>query len=125
MNERNLPEHGRKSPKFGHLGVWTFSLGPNSPIPGERLMLGIIDSEGNIVRRFEQIRGACIDPGYVDFFNSYRCRPSVHEMPLVDIDNEGKVTVLLQHHSQEMGMGIYLSVLEAWATRHGKPEWAL
>jgi hypothetical protein len=125
MNERKLPEQGRKSPKFGHLGVWTFSLGPNSPIPGERLMLGIIDGEGNIVRRFEQIRGAWIDPGYVDFFNSYRCRPSVHEMPLVDIDADGKVNVLLPHHSQEMGMGIYLSVLEAWATRHGKPEWAL
>jgi hypothetical protein len=100
-------------------------LGPNSPIPGERLMLGIIDAEGNIVRRFEQIRGACIDPGYVDFFNSCRCRPSKHEMPLVDIDDSGKVTVLLPHHSQEMGMGIYLSVLEAWATKHGKPEWAL
>jgi len=50
MSERKMPETGKKSPRFGHLGVWTFSLGPNSPIPGERLMLGIIDAEGNIVR---------------------------------------------------------------------------
>jgi hypothetical protein len=41
MNERKLPEQGKKSPKFGQLGVWTFSLGPNSPIRNELELYGM------------------------------------------------------------------------------------
>jgi hypothetical protein len=71
--ERPLPRQGRPSPRFGHLGVWNLSLGPNSPVPGERLQVCIVDQTGGIVRRFEQIEGRCLDPGYVDFFRRQRC----------------------------------------------------
>jgi hypothetical protein len=50
---------------------------PLSPVPGERLQVFIIDRAGRIVRRFDQIEGRCIDPGYVDFFLSHNRRPAI------------------------------------------------
>jgi hypothetical protein len=106
--------------------MWNLSLGPNSPIPGARLEVAILDTAGQIVRRFEQIRGQCTDPGYVDFFLSHACRPTAHEYPIVDIDAAGKVAAILApHYSQAMGMGLYLELLTAWVTQHGRPEYAL
>lgn len=69
---------GYRSPKNGHLGVYTLCSGPdpNGPKPGERLIIVIYDKDDNIVRRLEQVKGNCLDPGYVDFFNSMKCRPS-------------------------------------------------
>lgn len=123
---RTLPDRGRPSPRYGHLGMWNFSLGPNSPIPGQRLQVYILDQAGNILRRFEQIEGRCIDPGYVDFFESHSCRPAMHEMPVVDIDQDGKiVTVLSPHYTQSMGMEVYLKLLGDWVQKWGKPEYAL
>ena len=126
MSDRKLPNEGRKSPRFGHMGMWNFCLGPASPIPGDRLRIGILDNDGNVVRRFEQIRGACIDPGYVDFFMSHNCKPATHEMPIVDIGADGRIVkVLCPHYTQSMGMDLYLRLLEAWVTEHGNSEWAL
>ncbi len=126
MGERKLPSEGRKSPRFGHLGMWNFCLGPASPIPGDRLRVGILDQDGNVIRKFEQIRGECIDPGYVDFFESHMCRPATHEMPIVDIDASGQIQkVLYPHYAQSMGMELYLKLLEAWVTEYGRTEWAL
>ena len=123
---RRLPVQGNKSPRFGHLGVWNYCLGPNSPIPGERLQVYVIDQTGNIVRRLEQIEGRCIDPGYVDFFLSHNCRPAVHERPIVDIDEIGKIAaVLYPDYTQSLGMEIYLRLLTDWAHRWGKAEYAL
>ena len=123
---RQFPERGKVSPRFGHLGMWNLSLGPNSPIPGQRLEVAILDLNGTIVRRFEQIRGACTDPGYADFFMSHNCRPASHEYPIVDIDEKGKVAeVIIGNYSQSMGMDLYLQLLEKWVTKHGKPEWAI
>ncbi len=126
MNERKLPDQGNPSPRFLHLGVWNYCLGPRSPIPGERLVIMILDAAGRIVRRFEQIEGRCIDPGYVDFFLSHNCRPAVHERPIVDIDEQGKIaSVLHPNYTQELGMALYLRLLEEWASRWGRPEYAL
>jgi len=77
--KRQLPAQGRPSPRFGHLGVWNLSLGPSSPIPGERLQVLHRNRGRAVVRRFEQIEGRCIDPGYVDFFLSHKCRPAVDD----------------------------------------------
>jgi hypothetical protein len=123
---KTLPNRGRPSPRYGHLGMWNYSLGPNSPIPGQRLQVLILDQAGRIIRRFEQIEGRCIDPGYVDFFESHHCRPALHEMPIVDIDAEGKiVAILCAYYTQSMGMDIYLKLLGEWVQKWGKPEYAL
>lgn len=126
MKERKLPDRGNPSPRFGHLGVWNYCLGPSSPIPGERLVIMMLDQAGLIVRRFEQIEGRCIDPGYVDFFMSHRCRPAVNERPIVDIDEQGQIaSVLHPNYTQDLGMALYLRLLEEWANRWGRPEYAL
>ena len=126
MKTRTLPTQGRKSPRYGHLGLWNQSLGPNSPVPGERLILLILDEEGKVVRRLEQIRGNCIDPGYVDFFLSHNCRPAAHEYPLVDIDEKGEIAEML-HPDFRPGtsMTVYLAILSGWMSKWGKPEYAL
>lgn len=125
MGQRTLPTQGRKSPRHGDMGLWVFSLGPASPVPGERLQLGIIDADGNVVRRFEQIQGRCLDEGYVDFFLGPNCRPASYEMPIVDITPDGKATVLCTHYSQQMGPDLYLRLLAAWVAEHGRKENAL
>ena len=123
---RQLPDRGRKSPRYGHLGMWNLSLGPNSPIPGARLETCILDESGKMVRRFEQIEGKCVDAGYVDFFLSHNCRPAVHEMPIVDIDAEGKISAVLHpNYTQALGMALYLKLIGDWARKWGKPEYAL
>ncbi|MCE9616551.1 MAG: hypothetical protein K8T26_19930 [Lentisphaerae bacterium] len=123
---RTLPDRGQPSPRYRHLGMWNYSLGPNSPIPGQRLQVYILDQAGEIIRCFEQIEGRCIDPGYVDFFESHHCRPALHEMPIVDIDYDGQIAaVLCPHFTQSMGMKIYLKLLGEWVNRWGKPEYAL
>ena len=124
--ERKPPEIGRASPRYGHLGVWNYCLGPNSPIPGDRLQIYILDQQGNTVRRFEQIEGRCIDPGYVNFFLSHNCQPAVHERPIVDIDENGKITAVLHpNYTQELGMDLYLRLLREWAERWGREEYAI
>ena len=123
---RRLPAQGRPSPRCGPLGVWNYCLGPDSPIPGERLQIHILDQEGTIIRRFEQIEGRCIDPGYVDFFLSHNCRPALHERPIVDIDKNGKIAAVLHpNYAQALGMELYLRLLGEWAQRWGRPEYAL
>lgn len=125
MSARVLPTRGRKSPRYGHRGVWNLSLGPNSPVPGERLEIAILDEHGAEVRRFEQRAGRVIDQGYVDFFNSSRCRPSVQRFPLVDVAADGTTTELCEHYEQSMGPALYLALLGEWAAKHGKEGWAL
>ncbi len=123
---RPLPARGNKSPRYGHLGMWNFCLGPNSPIPGPRLIVMIIDQEGAIVRRLEQIRGDCIDEGYVDFFLSHNCRPARYEYPLADIDAHRNIAqVLHPNFTPGMSMAIYLEILKSWVGQWGRPEYAL
>ena len=54
--KRILPNNGTKSTRYPHLGVWVFSLGPNSPVPGDRLQLAIINQRGDVERRMEQVQ---------------------------------------------------------------------
>ena len=125
MSSRALPTVGRPSPRYGHLGLWVLSLGPNGNPRGERLQLALLDEVGKVVRRFEQIEGRCLDRGYVDFFLGPNCRPAVHEMPLVDIAADGTQTILVRHYEQSMGMQPYLDALGAWCTKHGDSDWDL
>ncbi len=123
---RPLPAQGNKSPRYGHLGMWNYCLGPNSPISGPRLIIMILDQQGRAVRRLEQIRGDCIDEGYVDFFLSHNCRPASYEYPLVDIDAQGNIAeVLHPNFTPGMSMDVYLDILKDWACEWGRPEYAL
>jgi hypothetical protein len=122
---RKLPATGRPSPRYGHLGLWVLSLGPSGNPRGDRLQLALLDEAGDVVRRFEQIEGRCLDPGYVDFFLGPNCRPAMHEMPLVDIAPSGVQLIRMRHYAQSMGMQPYLDTLGRWCREHGSPAWDL
>jgi len=98
--------------------VWFHSTGPSGLVPGDRLRAVIYDRDDKIVRQFEQIRGACIDEGYVDFFNSPRCRPAQFTMPIVDIAPDGTQTVLIAHVPPE-APHLIQPVFKEWVERHG------
>jgi hypothetical protein len=62
----------------------------------------------------------------VDFFLSHNCRPAVHERPIVDIDENGKIAaVLYPNYTQALGMDLYLRLLGEWAQKWGRPEYAI
>jgi len=86
----------------------------------------IVDGAGRVIRRFEQIEGRCIDAGYVDYFESHRCRPALHERPIVDIDEHGQIVAVLHpNYTEALGMDLYRRLLADWAKRWGRPEYAL
>lgn len=112
---------GYRSPKWGHLGVHFLCTGPDpgGPRPGSRLQVVIYDNDGDIVRRLEQEQGQVLDPGYVDFFDSPRCRPSVAEYHLVDIAPDGTKAVLATH-TRGSDANVWLRTnFGIWATEHG------
>lgn len=107
---------GKPSKFHAHLGVWIHCLGPNSPQPGDRLKIVIYDGEDNIVRRFEQVKGAMLDGGYVDFFGGPSNRPATYLRPLVDIAPDGTVTQLV---SDCKSQNLMLAILNDWAEQYG------
>jgi len=123
--KRILPNKGTKSTRYPHLGVWVFSLGPNSPVPGDRLRLAIINQRGDVERRMEQVLGNCQDEGYVDYFMGSNCRPALYAHPIVDMTPDGKVQEILCHdYCQTMGMKLYLDILDRWTKKWGKQEYS-
>jgi hypothetical protein len=114
---------GHESTRHPGRGVRVLSLGPNSPIPGERLQLVIYDLEDRIIRRLEQVRGECLVEGWVSFWeNDPRNQQAVYRWPLVDIDARGVVTELHPDYSKTQGPEPYLSILAAWVAQYGVPD---
>jgi hypothetical protein len=115
---------GYRSPKNGHLGVYTICSGPDpkGPVPGERLIIVIYDNLDTIVRKLEQIQGRCLDEGYVDYFNSINYRPSVHEYYMIDSDKDDKKEILATHTTAEAAL-LWLKVnVPKWIEKNGVPQ---
>ena len=91
-------------------------------MPGERLIIVIYDQQDNIVRRLEQIKGDCLDPGYVDFFLSPKCRPALHSYHIVDIDKDQKAQILATHTSPEEARKWLVENIDKWVQDHGIPQ---
>jgi hypothetical protein len=113
---------GRPTKRFPDLGVWAHSYGPESVLPGDRLKLVIYDKDDNIVRRFEQVRGECIEDGYVDFAVDALNLPSRFLYPIVDIAPDGEQTVLKEDFSPRDDQDEYLKLLKVWAETYGVPQ---
>jgi len=115
---------GFRSEKNGHLGVYTLSSGPDpkGPLPGERLIIVIYDINDTIVRRLEQVRGDCIDDGYVDFFNSFKCRPAIFSYHLIDIDRTGHKQILATHSTPGEANHWLKENVPIWVKLHGIPQ---
>ena len=113
---------GKPTNRFSHLGVWVHSYGPESKLPGDRLKIVIYDQDDNVVRRFEQIRGQCIDEGYVDFAVEALNIPARFLYPIVDIAPNGTQTTLVEDFSQLSEQRNYLELLRVWAEQYGVPQ---
>lgn len=123
MNEQKSRK-GYRSPKNGHLGVYTLCSGPDpsGPAPGERLIIVIYDKDDTIVRRLEQVQGDCIEPGYVDFFLSAKCKPSIYEYHIIDTDSHGRMQILATHTSPSEAKRWLQQNVPAWVQEHGIPQ---
>ena len=112
---------GFRSVKNGHLGVYTLCSGPDpsGPVPGERVIIVIYNKEDKIVRTLEQVKGNCIDPGWIDFFNTQACRPSVHEYHIVDTNELGEKTVMASHTTPSAANRWLTINCPLWVQEHG------
>jgi hypothetical protein len=114
---------GKESTLHPGMGVYALCMGPNSPMPGERLQIVIYNQADEVVRRFEQIRGACLVEGYATFFaNDPRAQQAVFLWPLVDIDAAGVVTELHPDYGKTQGPEPYRTILAAWVAEWGIPD---
>ena len=112
---------GFPSPKYSARGVYFLSTGPDlaGPRPGPRVQAVIYDAEHRVVRRFEQIEGACVEEGYVDFFGSARCRPGRSRMPLVDIAPDGVQTTLVADFQLGDDRSVFQEAFRSWVAAYG------
>jgi|GEM_PF-5316514 len=115
---------GYRSKNFGHLGVYFLSTGPDplGPMPGERVIIVIYNSKNEIVRRLEQVRGDCLDEGWIDFFESAKCRPSVYEYHLIDFDQYGNREILASHTDPPHARAWLDENFPKWSEKHGIRE---
>jgi hypothetical protein len=123
MKEQTIRK-GFRSAKNGHLGVYTLCSGPDpsGPVPGERLIIVIYDKDNTIVRRLEQVQGDCIDEGYVDFFNSFQCRPARFAYHMIDIDRVGHKQILATHYTSGEVILWLKENVPVWVDKHGIPQ---
>ena len=118
---QNKMRNGYRSPKNGHLGVYTLCSGPDprGPMPGERVIIVIYDKNDNITRTLEQVRGNTLDAGWIDFFNSSNCRPSVHEYYIYDTDQAGNKTKMATHTNPSDANRWLTINCPLWVQEHG------
>jgi len=113
---------GFRSPKYGHRGVYFLCTGPDpgGPRPGPRLQVVIYDEQDQVVRRFEQVEGVCLDEGHVSFFGGPKDRPARSLMPLVDIAPDGTRTVLVEDFQPGSPRSVMEGAFRGWVERHGR-----
>ncbi len=115
---------GHRSKQFGHLGVYFLSTGPDpkGAMPGERIIIVIYNKDNEVIRRLEQVKGGFQDEGWTDYFESPRCKPSIREYHIIDIDKEGNQEILATH-TQPSDAGTWLKPnFPKWAQQHGIQE---
>ena len=114
---------GFRSPKYGHRGVYFLCTGPDpsGSRPGPRLE-AVIYAGDRVVRRFEQVQGDCLDEGYTDFFNSPRCRPSVHRLFLVDVAPDGTRHMLVSDFQPGSPRTLLETAFRSWVETYGVVE---
>jgi len=113
---------GWKSQKYGNRNVYFLSTGPDprGPMPGKNVHVVIYDTNGNVIRELYEQKGSCVEPGYVDFFNTAKCKPSVHEYEIIDADKDGKQTVLATHTTPFDAQNWLKANFDEWVNKHSE-----
>lgn len=121
QTEATKVREGFRSPKYGHLGVYFLCTGPGpgGPRPGPRVQAVIYGKDGQVVRRFEQIQGECLDEGYVSFFGGPKDRPARYRLPVVDVAPDGTQTTLLADFQPGSPMSLFQDAFRSWVEKHG------
>ena len=79
----------------------------------------IYDKDDNIIRRLEEIRGECIDPGYVTFFTGSESRAAQYNHYLVDFAPDGTQTILHDNPSYfAYRPDEWYAFVGVWAEKH-------
>lgn len=82
----------------------------------------IYDQGDNIARRLEQVTGDLLDPGYVDFFASAACRPTLYSYHILDIDKDQKSLLLASHTDPSEAKMWLIEKVPKWIQEHGIPQ---
>jgi hypothetical protein len=80
----------------------------------------VYDEQDRVVRRFEQVQGACLDEGHVSFFGGPRDRSAKFLMPLVDIAPDGTQTILVADFQPSGPRSVMENAFRAWVEQHGR-----
>lgn len=113
---------GFRSPKYGHRGVYFLCTGPDpsGPKPGPRVQVVVYDEQDQVIRRFEQAEGVCLDGGHVSFFGGPKDRPARYTLPLVDVAPDGVRTVLVADFQPNDPRSVMESTFKNWVEQHGR-----
>ncbi|WP_297502606.1 hypothetical protein [Ferrovum sp.] len=106
---------GRPSSWFGDRGLCVLSLG-NYRTP---LLLKLYDESDEVLATLTEEHGACIDQGYVDFFEGPNCRPARYRHHLVEKLPDGTSNIL--HDNPEAlvkNPSEWRSFLGEWVAKH-------
>jgi hypothetical protein len=88
-------------------------------MPGPRVQAVVYGKDDQVVRRFEQVQGVCLDEGHVSFFGGPKDRPARYTLPVVDIAPDGTQTTLIADFQPGSSMSIFQEAFRAWVAKHG------
>jgi hypothetical protein len=106
---------GKPSSNFGHRGLHFIHMGgSNTP-----LLAKLYGPDDEVLATLTEVKGECIDPGYVDFFLGPNCRPAKYKTYLVEKLPDGSTGVL---HDDPPALAKnkpeWILFLETWVKRH-------
>ena len=108
---------GQPSTLFPRSGMCVEHMGSSD----RPFLARIYDDDDEVIAIITQEKGACIDPGHVDFFMGRNCFPAVFIQTLVEILPDGQKKIL--HWNPEHLAGNrdeWLEFLKKWLISHGR-----
>jgi hypothetical protein len=106
---------GKPSIRFGARGLHNIQLGGG----GTPMLLKLYGPNDEVLATLTEVRGECIDEGYVEFFLGPNCRPALYKSYVVETLPNGTVRVL---HDDPVALAsnfpAWVAFLERWVSRH-------
>lgn len=108
---------GKPSIRFGARGLHQINLGGD----GKPLLMKLYDANDKVIAELTEVRGDCIDPGYVDFFLGKNCRPAKYHRHIIERLPDGSTNILHDNPKQlAANFPAWVAFLDEWVSKHEK-----